>query len=528
MAILVLPAIQKEYPLTKVKRLHGDYVLASKPLFEWKNWFNGKFQEEFDTYLEDHIGFRPLLVRLTNQIDYSLYNLARAEGVVIGENGYLYEYDYIRAFTGGDFLGDANIDKRMRRVKFVQKHLKEEYDVDFVVVFEPGKASVYPDYIPHYYLKTDYDGNNYDSFVKKAKEHGVCFIDYNNYFQLLKDTVSYPLYARYGTHWTPYGMSFVADSLIRYMEKLRNIEMRTMHVDSVVIEQKAREEDYDIASAMNLLCRLPDYEKLAYPVFRFGPPAGKYLPMVLVVGDSYFWNIFNANIPYVLFKNQAFWYFGNWVYPETYRDTLQVPQLNLREEVEKQEFVFLMVTERFLHKFDWAFVDNLYRIYGIESKYDKLYNIKASIWIYTEWFDLVVEKAGSNGITLEEMLELESRYVYMMNDPDSYMTLRGQEHFEWAIRNDWEWFKQVQIKAEDKAIALDDFIKLEADYVFKNNHPVAYEKYHLILQNKQMILQDSLLLKKVREEADYYCLTLDEMLQIEAERRSEDEDNSGE
>lgn len=521
MGLLILPAIQKESPLIKVKRLHGDYVLASKPVFEWENWFNGKFQEEFDTYLEDHIGFRPLLVRLTNQIDFSLFNLTRAEGVVIGENGYLYEYDYIRAYTGGDFLGEANIDKRMRRVKFVQEHLKKEYDVDFVVVFEPGKASVYPEYIPQNYLETSNVGNNYDSFLKKAKEHGVRFIDYNSYFQMLKDTVPYPLYAHYGTHWTPYGMSFVADSLVRYMEKLRKMEMRTLHVDSIVVEQKPREEDYDIAFAMNLLFRLPDREKLAYPVFSFGPPAWKYLPMVLVVGDSYFWNIFNTNIPYILFKNQAFWYFGKWVYPETYRDTLQVSQLNLRKEVEKQEFVFLMVTERFLHKFDWAFVDNLYKIYGITSKYDKLYDFMAGIWNYTEWFDLIIEKSEKRKIPLSEMLELEARYVYQMTDPDAYMTLHGQEHFEWAIRNDREWFKQVQTKAEEKAIALDDMIRLDADYVFKTSHPEAYERHQRIAQNKQLILQDSLLLEKVRQEAAYYCLTLDEMLQIEAERRSE-------
>jgi hypothetical protein len=519
MVIMALPAIQKERPLVKVKRLHGDYVLASKPGFEWKSWFTGKFQEAFDSYLEDHIGFRPLLVRLTNQIDYSLFNLARAEGVVIGKEGYLYEYDYIRAYAGGDFLGETNIDKRMRRVKFVQEYLKREHDIDFVVVFEPGKASVYPEYIPETYLQNRHDGNNYNSFVKKAEQHSVRFIDYNSYFQRLRDTATYPLYARYGTHWTPYGMSFVADSLVRYMEDLRNIDMREMMIDSLVIEHKARIEDYDIAAAMNLLCHLPDREVLAYPEISFGPPAGKYLPMVLVVGDSYYWNIFNTNIPYVLFKNQAFWYFGNWVYPETYRDTLQVPQLNLTAEVEKQEFILLMVTERFLHKFDWAFVDNLYKIYGITSKVDKLYDFKASIWIYTEWFDLVIEKAAMNKINLEEMLELEARYVYQMNDEKSYMTLRGQEHFEWSIRNNPEWLKLVQSKAAENNLDRDEMIRLEADYIFSTSHPEAYDLYYRLLREKQAIQQDSLLLDQVTQQAAHYYLTLDEMLQIEAERR---------
>jgi hypothetical protein len=294
-----------------------------------------------------------------------------------------------------------------------------------------------------------------------------------------------------------------------------------MYIDSLTVRHRARTEDTDIAAAMNLLFRLPDREILAYPEIQFGPVAGKHMPMVLVVADSYYWNIFNANIPYDMFKNQAFWYFGNLVYPETYRDTLLVSQLNLREEVEKQEFILLMVTERFLHKFDWAFVDNLFKIYGITSKYDKLYDIKASIWIYSTWFDMVVDKAAKNRITLEEMLELEAGYVYQMNDPEAYMTLKGQEHFERSIRHDPNWLNHVRSKAEERGLALDEMISLEADYVFKTNHPEAYETYHQILLNKQMILQDSLLLEKVTKEAAHYYLTLDEMLQIEAERMSE-------
>ena len=98
---MVFPAIQKKYAIFQVKKLDGDFVLTEKPVFSWTDWFDGRFQMTYDKYLEDHIGFRDFLVRLTNQIDYSLYRIPHAEGVIVGKDDQLIEYDYIRAYTGG-------------------------------------------------------------------------------------------------------------------------------------------------------------------------------------------------------------------------------------------------------------------------------------------------------------------------------------------------------------------------------------------------------------------------------------------
>ncbi len=102
--VLVLPSIQKEYPIFRVKKLDGDFVLAEKPVFNRTDWYNGSFQTAYDKYLEDHIGFRDFLVRLTNQIDYSLFRVPHAEGVLVGKNDQLFEYDYIREYVWDDFI----------------------------------------------------------------------------------------------------------------------------------------------------------------------------------------------------------------------------------------------------------------------------------------------------------------------------------------------------------------------------------------------------------------------------------------
>ncbi|MCF8367392.1 MAG: hypothetical protein K9G76_00020 [Bacteroidales bacterium] len=518
LVLLVLPAIQKEYRLFRVPALDGDFVLAKQPSYSWASWFDGSFQSAFDTYLEENIGFRNILVRITNQLDYSLFDIPHAEGVVLCKERQLIEYDYIRTLNGGDFLGESTIDKRIRKLKFVQEHLKKEFDIDLILVFEPGKASFYPEFIPNEYLTRNNPKTNYEYFVNKAKNHEVNFIDFNQWFKQLKGNTQYPLYPRYGTHWSLYGMSIAVDSLVKYLEHVRDIDLNDMYIDSLKIQTRAKKPDYDMGAALNLLFRLPEYDTLAYPLIRFENNPNKPRPMMLTIADSYYWNIYNTGITRYLFNNEAFWYFGNLVYPEYYKNPTFATDLDLKEQVEKQNIILLMVTERFLHKFDWGFIDKLYALYGENSVYDKTYNYKANIWIYTEWIDKVIAKAENQGIPFEIILEKEANYVYHENEPENYMTFRGQKHYEEAIRADQNWLNLVRAKAEEKGLSLDETVSMEADYMFKTNFPDAYNRFQQINHYKEQLKNDSLLIEKIKDKAEGLYLTLDEMLQIEAEK----------
>lgn len=519
MVLLIAPAIQKETSLVQIPELSGDFVLAEKPEITIEGWFSGDYQSNFNNYLEDHIGFRNILVRISNQLDFSLYKEVHADGVVVGKNHQLYEYDYIRGYIGGDFLGEDDIDKRVRKLKFVQKYLKDSLNIDFTLVFEPGKASFYHEYILDEYYKNALPKTNYEYFRDVSTSYGVTFIDFNQWFKDLKPTAPYPLYAPYGTHWTTYGASLAADSLLNFMEQTRHIKMRNVSIDSLEIQDHTRTSDRDMGLALNLLFPMPENGPFAYPVFQYEEnPQNITRPMVLVIADSYYWNIFNTNIVYEVFKKPAFWYFGNLVYPETYDNPIFAVNLNLKEEIEKQDFLFLMVTERFLHKFDWGLVDNLYKIYGIRSKYDKVYDYKGEIWIYTEWFNQVVEKAKQRNITVAEMLDLEAKYVYMTREVENYLICMGPAHYARLMRSDCNWLSQIQKKADEKQIGLDEMINIEAEYMLKTEHPDAFKTWMQIEQNKIQIKNDSLHFAKVKQAASYYYKTVDEMLQIEAEK----------
>lgn len=519
LVLLLLPAVQKEFHVFHEKELHGDFQPTGKPTFSWGHWYAGSFQDSLDQYVKDSIGFHASLVRIYNQIDYSLFNTIHANGVVSGKGGQLFEYDYIRAHTGIDYLGEALIDIKMRRLKFVQRYLKDSLDIDLIFILEPGKVSFYPEFVKEKYLENQKAITNYQCIKEKAEFYNIDHVDFNSWFKLLKPNAPYPLYPQHGTHWSQYGMSVVADSLLNLIGNTRGITMRKAWIDTISVEEVARPPDYDIASAMNLVYRLKENQPLAYPSYRFeGNAENKDYPMVLVVGDSYYWNIVNSDIPKELFKNEAFWYFGKLVYPDFYYNPTYVADLDIQKEVEKQEVILLMSTERFLYKFDWQFIDKLYSIYGVTSRLDRLYYYTSQILSNDEWFSDVIEKAKMRNTTLEEMLMLNAKYTYYTNEPFKYNIVYCMGDFEEKVRNDQSRMEEIARKAGEKNISLEEMIAIDAEYTLAESIPEEFQIHQMLQKKMDFIRNDSVLREATQREADFYYLNFDEMLWIKAEQ----------
>ena len=239
--------------------------------------------------------------------------------------------------------------------------------------------------------------------------------------------------------------------------------------------------------------------------------------MVLAVGDSYYWNIYNTRIPAELFANDAFWYFGKLVYPEHYSRPSFVDDLNLQEEIEKQDVILLMATERFLYKFDWTLVNRLYSLYGKSSRFDRVYDYTGQITNNDEWFNLVINKAGLRNLSLDSMLYGDARYTYSQSEPENYAVFYGVGEQEERIRGDAAWMRDISEKAARKGSSIEEMIRLDAGYVLSNENPEAVRKYKEIHDRMTLIRQDSSLLEEIRKEAAYYYLDFEEMLYIRAE-----------
>ncbi|MFA6128688.1 MAG: hypothetical protein WC699_15420 [Bacteroidales bacterium] len=358
MVLLTLPLIQTATHLVKETKLKGAIVVPENPKLSTGGWFSGSWQPKKEKWLNDTFGFRGLFVRINNQITLSLFREVHAFGVVFGQRNYLYAEKYIKASYGADFIGVDSIAHRINRLKFIRDELLNRYNKNLMIVITAGKGSFYPEYFPvsNPYTKGP---TNYENHVRLARETGLQIIDFDRWFVENKTRSPYPLYPKYGMHWSVYGATLVADSLISYIERIRGIDIPSISWDRIRIK-RAYQDDYDLGAGLNLLFKLRR-EKMAYPVLKFEPESGKTKPSVLVIADSFYWNLFKLGFTKG-FSTSDFWYYNKDIYHTVMGPPVSTAQVDLWDQIMKHDVIILMATESNLPEFGWGFIEDTYHL----------------------------------------------------------------------------------------------------------------------------------------------------------------------
>lgn len=417
--LLAIPAVQGFFKIFEEKPLQGAIVPAPDTILTPDAWFSGRFQLVREKFQNENFGFRNFFVRINNQIAFSLYKIAKANSVIIGKENYLFEENYIKAYYGKDFIGIDSTKHRIEQLKFIQDTLSK-LNKNLIIVFAAGKGSFYPEYFPDS-LKSEKGTTNYSCHVKLAKEQGINFIDFNEYFIKNKSTSKYPLYPQYGIHWSCYSTCMVADSIVRYIEKIRNIDMPNFYWDTIEMDD-AKEIDYDIAGGMNLLFKLGSFQ-MAYPKIQMQSDSNKIKPSVLVIADSYYWGMFNFGISNA-FTNSHFWFYNQQIYPDSYQSPLETSQVDLNSEISKHDVIIIMATEATLPNLGWGFISKAYSLFNKNEKnkiYDaefqrKILDMRNYIKTDKNWMGQIKKKAEMKSITLDSMLTLDAIWAIQNNE----------------------------------------------------------------------------------------------------------------
>ncbi|MCD4774164.1 MAG: hypothetical protein K8R41_12365 [Bacteroidales bacterium] len=488
--VLFLPALQNRFPIFKVTPLEGAFNKSEKPKYLKEDWYSGKFQQNYVDFLEDNIGFRSLFVRMSNQLDYSFFNELNAEGIICGKNDVFFEEDYIKEYNGDYFIGKDAIEKKLKHLKFIQEKLNEK-GIDLITIFEPGKASFYPELIPDKFNISEKKISNYDLYSMQANEFGINNIDLNKYFLSIKDTCKYLLYPNCGTHWSTYGMYLAADTLMKFIEYQREIDLPEIELKSLELTNKPRFSDNDLEKTMNLIFSISQPE-LAYPELVFIDNELKTKPDVLIIGDSYYFNIHVSDIPKNVFSSESFWLYNKSVYPETYFKNLPVKSLNLKEEIEKRDVILLMITERFMHSFLWGFIENVYKLYQPAYKEDPAFNYENRIRNFEPWFKKAFSQSKNENKSLSKMITETAEHEVASHFKESENT-NGDDYIkfiEWFLRNDKKWVSNLINSAKEKQIDPDSFIYENAVYIYKTIHTKKDNSFVVFRKPERFYKQD--------------------------------------
>lgn len=433
MMIFVLIFIQEKTHFVAIEPLGGVVENVGWPDFSMQAYSDRSYQNNLEEYSKQNFGFREYFIRCYNQYLWAFYKKTNSPDVMAGKEGWLYEPLYVREHYEGLMYNHTEdvevikqkLRKEAKRMYFLQEILKQ-YGVNLFVMMEPGKERIYPEYLPD---NTQYTREKKfsaaDFYPQVFDSLSFNYLNMITWFEDKKGKVDYPLFPQTATHWSNIAALHVTDTLIRYMESLGGHNIRNLSIGKPY-ECKTFDPDDDLEKLLNLQFSILDIPNM-YADCSVLEDTTACKPKLLIIGDSFFWNIsYHINLDDI-FSSHHFWYYNSTVYyDERYNSTSEVDEL---EELINSDYIMLSYCTAQLYDMPNSFASKalISLCFDDSQILAKIDAIKENMHANAEWFESLQNKADEQGRPLEDILNEDARYLIFM-DPEQYFEeLQGED-----------------------------------------------------------------------------------------------------
>ena len=363
--LMFLPLFQEHLRIFHFQELTGVVAEKPQPDITLAHFWDQSLQKWIESHLKLNYGMREPLTRLYNQYQWDCYresNMVKQKKIYISEDGWIYETGFVEEYYQGK---SHSYGKDSTRIAFEfneevfrlyqLQHLLEPHGTKLFVMMLPGKELIYPEHIPQ---TSDFQGikeiSAWEFYGKRFKEMGINYFDVGQWFLEIKDQVDYSLYPQTGTHWSNYAAMHVADSLIRYMEQLG--DRKIAHFTIGERYEKTVYPDDDLEQLMNLIRPLPKAPNY-YAKTSIDTDSIAERPVIITIGDSYYWNILNATPFGKIMGGVPYWYYFNTVYFDDQHRNIK--DVDVMEQVLDADYVMLAYCTSQIYKMSQGFSQQL-------------------------------------------------------------------------------------------------------------------------------------------------------------------------
>jgi hypothetical protein len=300
----------------------------------------------------------------------------------------------------------------------------KEKGIELVVIINPGKASFYPEFIPDEFPILS-NRSYYSEYQKGLESRGIQHIDFGKWFREMKGKTPAPLFPKTGIHWSQYGATLAADSLVNYCVKLFGKDMNEFgwNKNDLPLSTTMESVDDDIGLGMNLYSPI-DVLPMAYPRVgvndKYGVSFGNrgIQPKVAVISDSYFFNLMQLPWAPDIFSELNFYFYNKQLHHLPGGATTNTDVLSQMQDIEKSNLLFVMATECNMDKLGWGFISNAYKYFVMGENIDsfelRVQKFKKNILSDEAWMKAIGEKARQNKVPLDTMIMRDARYMAEM------------------------------------------------------------------------------------------------------------------
>lgn len=216
-ALTLAGLIQTFVPFIKQRPLDEYRKPADRPHVIQKLFHgDGRLAPDINAWFDDSMGFRAILTRLANQIDYSVFNYSKR--VLVGNDGWLFDRDY---FASAIAVSRGSGQPATEREKMVQvSEFLKRRNIQLIVISTPAKETVYREFLPSGVPKVPAvsEFQKFRDFLKAGDGHGWSYIDSQDIYTPLKS--SNQLYFRTDLHATTYGSFVIAKELVNRIAEM--------------------------------------------------------------------------------------------------------------------------------------------------------------------------------------------------------------------------------------------------------------------------------------------------------------------
>ena len=411
--------VQEQWRPFNIKPLDGYVTTTDKPELTLASFASGEYQSDIEQYISENFGFREFFIRVYNQYSYSCFHKINNDNIEEGLDHEFFLKMYLNEITGVTLKSEyadveeakaearKNVHETVRLVDILRQH-----GIAFLFVFAPSKTAVYPEKMPQSYQEQISDFSLEEYYIELFKEQNLPHIDFLNYFKAIKDTVTYPLYTRTGTHWAESTIPFIADSILKKLSSITNYDLPSVQCIDENLTTDYSVQDGELETSMNLLFPLIK-PALPKPIYTLTDTMANIKPNLLVVGDSYFTQLRLSSFVKA---------FNRWDYWEYNKNMLSSrPRFNwriLKEEfdavtvLQEADIVMAVFTAPMLYNYMFGFPTTAQELLekGYFNEEEAMETVIKMIQDDPQWYEGVVKQAEERDITIEECLTKNARY----------------------------------------------------------------------------------------------------------------------